>query len=97
MTALDTTLNPSPDSPCPNCETFLNWSDDEKVESESEKAVIFRSLVAIVKLQPELDDSLEAKAVKFLDYVQPFSQKCADPQRLHIFANHLQNYLIIQR
>ncbi|KAK2953084.1 hypothetical protein BLNAU_12073 [Blattamonas nauphoetae] len=43
---------------------------EEKLESEKEKAVIFRSLVAKVKLQPALDSSLEAKAVKFLQSVK---------------------------
>ncbi|KAK2959587.1 hypothetical protein BLNAU_5365 [Blattamonas nauphoetae] len=40
-------------------------------ETVPEKAVVFRSLVATLKLQPALDDSLEAKAVKFLESVAP--------------------------
>ncbi|KAK2955015.1 hypothetical protein BLNAU_9946 [Blattamonas nauphoetae] len=49
---------------------FLNWSEDDK-ETYPEKAVVFQSLVATVKLRPVLDVSLEAKAVKFLDSVFP--------------------------
>ncbi|KAK2955270.1 hypothetical protein BLNAU_9822 [Blattamonas nauphoetae] len=54
-----------------DCSRFLNW-DEKKLETENEKVVVFWSLVATLKLQPALDDSLEAKALKFL--------KCVDPQ-----------------
>ncbi|KAK2950658.1 hypothetical protein BLNAU_14329 [Blattamonas nauphoetae] len=60
-----------------HCSAFLNWQSN-RLESENEKAVIFRSLVATVKIQPALDDPLEAKAVKFLEYVTPYSSKGAD-------------------
>ncbi|KAK2956329.1 hypothetical protein BLNAU_8696 [Blattamonas nauphoetae] len=53
-----------------DCSPFLNWTKD-KTDSESEKAVIFLSLVATVKSQPVFDVSLEAKAVKFLECVVP--------------------------
>ncbi|KAK2953982.1 hypothetical protein BLNAU_11084 [Blattamonas nauphoetae] len=51
-----------------DCSPFLNWTEDT-LDSEEKKAVVFRSLVATVKLQPVLDDSLEAKAVRFLESV----------------------------
>ncbi|KAK2952601.1 hypothetical protein BLNAU_12429 [Blattamonas nauphoetae] len=70
MTGLDLKLNPSTDSPCPDCSRFMNW-DEEELESDHEKAVVFRSLVATVKLQPALDVSLEARAVKLLKSVNP--------------------------
>ncbi|KAK2958147.1 hypothetical protein BLNAU_6851 [Blattamonas nauphoetae] len=41
-------------------------------------AVVFRSLVATVKLQPSLDDSLEAEAVEFLESVTPTQYSEAD-------------------
>ncbi|KAK2955011.1 hypothetical protein BLNAU_9942 [Blattamonas nauphoetae] len=47
---------------------FLNWNE-ENLESEEEKAIVFRSLVATLKLQHVLDVSLEAKAVRFLKSV----------------------------
>ncbi|KAK2957949.1 hypothetical protein BLNAU_7125 [Blattamonas nauphoetae] len=50
------------------CFPFLNWNDGI-FRSEHEKVVIFRSLVATVKFQPTLDDSLLAKAVKLLESV----------------------------
>ncbi|KAK2957930.1 hypothetical protein BLNAU_7106 [Blattamonas nauphoetae] len=49
-----------------DCSPFLNWNE-EKLPSEDAKAIVFRSLVATVKLQPALDDSLEAKAIEFLE------------------------------
>ncbi|KAK2961556.1 hypothetical protein BLNAU_3354 [Blattamonas nauphoetae] len=58
------------DYSCPDCSPFLNWTFLLK-ESEQEKAVVFRSLVATVKIQPALDASLEAKAVSFLKFVIP--------------------------
>ncbi|KAK2956989.1 hypothetical protein BLNAU_8064 [Blattamonas nauphoetae] len=60
-----------------NCQPFLNWSG-EKLESNSEKVTIFRSLVATVKFQPVLDVSLETKAVKFLKIVEPQNESSAD-------------------
>ncbi|KAK2952977.1 hypothetical protein BLNAU_11966 [Blattamonas nauphoetae] len=56
---------------------FLNWNEEE-IETESEKAVVFRSLVATVKLQSALDDSLEAKTVKFLESVDAKDEDSAD-------------------
>ncbi|KAK2960223.1 hypothetical protein BLNAU_4776 [Blattamonas nauphoetae] len=70
-------ISTSPDSPCADCSAFLNWNE-EKLESEEEMAIILRSLVATLKLQPTFDDSLEAKAVKFLESVDPQGTKSAD-------------------
>ncbi|KAK2959906.1 hypothetical protein BLNAU_5103 [Blattamonas nauphoetae] len=67
-------MSPSADSPCSDCSAFLNW-DEEEPGSESEKGVVFRSLVATVKLQPAFDDSLKARAVKLLLYVTPWNPK----------------------
>ncbi|KAK2942365.1 hypothetical protein BLNAU_22708 [Blattamonas nauphoetae] len=47
-------------------------------QSYEDNAVVFQSLVATVKLQPELDVSLEAKVVKFLEYVDPDDDDSAD-------------------
>ncbi|KAK2939908.1 hypothetical protein BLNAU_25185 [Blattamonas nauphoetae] len=58
----------STDSPSPDCSAFLNW-DGETFPSEDEQAVIFRSLVATVKFKPVLNDSLEAKSVRYLNSV----------------------------
>ncbi|KAK2950831.1 hypothetical protein BLNAU_14249 [Blattamonas nauphoetae] len=44
---------------------FLNW-DEKELTTEHEKAVVFGSLAATVKIQPQLDVCLEAKAVQFL-------------------------------
>ncbi|KAK2942659.1 hypothetical protein BLNAU_22420 [Blattamonas nauphoetae] len=60
-----------------DCTSFLNWSDGRQ-ESAEEKAIVFRSLVATLKLQPTLDVSLEAKAVKFLEYVVPNDKESAE-------------------
>ncbi|KAK2944304.1 hypothetical protein BLNAU_20800 [Blattamonas nauphoetae] len=49
-----------------HCSAFLNW-DEEEPESGAEKAVVFQSLVTTMKLQTVLDDSLEAKAILFLE------------------------------
>ncbi|KAK2960947.1 hypothetical protein BLNAU_4034 [Blattamonas nauphoetae] len=57
-------------SSSPECTPFLNWKEEEPL-SQSEKAVVFQSLVATMKLRPAFDDFLIAKAVKFLEYVQP--------------------------
>ncbi|KAK2959941.1 hypothetical protein BLNAU_5138 [Blattamonas nauphoetae] len=59
-----------------DCSPFMNW-DTEPLESESEKAVVLRSLVATLKLQTSLDDSLETKAVKLLVSVNPRDQYSA--------------------
>ncbi|KAK2948688.1 hypothetical protein BLNAU_16326 [Blattamonas nauphoetae] len=68
---------PSPQLPFSmDCSQFLNW-DEEKLESEQEKAVVFRSLVATLKSQHALDALLEAKAVKFLESVDPPTQYSA--------------------
>ncbi|KAK2955110.1 hypothetical protein BLNAU_9839 [Blattamonas nauphoetae] len=59
------------------CSRFLNWKEN-KFKTESERSVIFRSLVATVKLQSELDVSLEAKAVKLLKSLAPQFEGQAD-------------------
>ncbi|KAK2946961.1 hypothetical protein BLNAU_18119 [Blattamonas nauphoetae] len=56
-----------------NCSDFMNWSENRRA-SQKENAVIFRSLVARVKLQLALDASLETKAVKFLESVDTNSR-----------------------
>ncbi|KAK2944969.1 hypothetical protein BLNAU_20145 [Blattamonas nauphoetae] len=48
------------------------------LESKADTSVVFRSLVATVKLQPAFDDSLEAKAEKFLEYVDLQNTDSAD-------------------
>ncbi|KAK2953065.1 hypothetical protein BLNAU_12054 [Blattamonas nauphoetae] len=60
-----------------DCSPFLNWSEEEP-ESVVQKADIFRSLVATVKLQPALDDSLERKAINFLESVDPDDEETSD-------------------
>ncbi|KAK2948869.1 hypothetical protein BLNAU_16212 [Blattamonas nauphoetae] len=60
-----------------DCSPFRNWSVQE-YPSESRRTVLFRSLVATVKLQPALDASLEAKAVQFLRSAIPFSTDSTD-------------------
>ncbi|KAK2955736.1 hypothetical protein BLNAU_9272 [Blattamonas nauphoetae] len=77
MTTLDAKISSSTDSPCPDSSPFLNWSEDED-ESESQTAVVFRSLVATLKLQPALDDNLEEKAVRLLESVTSCAQSSAD-------------------
>ncbi|KAK2948996.1 hypothetical protein BLNAU_16102 [Blattamonas nauphoetae] len=56
---------------------FLNWEEDRSV-SEHEQAVIFRSLVATVKVQPTFGLSLETKIVTFLESVDPKDEESAD-------------------
>ncbi|KAK2956612.1 hypothetical protein BLNAU_8452 [Blattamonas nauphoetae] len=56
---------------------FQNWSEDEH-GSDDEKAVVFQSLVATITFQSVFDVSLEAKAVKFLKYVEPHNEESAD-------------------
>ncbi|KAK2957561.1 hypothetical protein BLNAU_7460 [Blattamonas nauphoetae] len=53
-----------------NCSSFLNWVYNP-IESVHKKGVVFRSLVATLKIHPALDASLEAKAVKLLKSVRP--------------------------
>ncbi|KAK2963522.1 hypothetical protein BLNAU_1565 [Blattamonas nauphoetae] len=60
-----------------DCSRFLNWSD-EKLEFEHEKANVFRSLVATLKILPSLDDSLEDKVVKCIECVSPQQHYSAD-------------------
>ncbi|KAK2957504.1 hypothetical protein BLNAU_7403 [Blattamonas nauphoetae] len=77
MSTLVTNSSSSTDSTCDDCSPFLNW-DEEEHESDQEKAVVFRSLVATLKLQPSLDDYLVARAMKLLDYVVPSDRQSAD-------------------
>ncbi|KAK2960214.1 hypothetical protein BLNAU_4767 [Blattamonas nauphoetae] len=71
-----------------DCSAFLNWSEDQH-QSDKEKAVVFRSLVATVKSQSALDASLEAEAVKFLDSVDPKNSKAATH-----YLNNLESYFV---
>ncbi|KAK2948839.1 hypothetical protein BLNAU_16182 [Blattamonas nauphoetae] len=82
MTGLDTKQSSSTDSLSSNCLPFLKWSYSWK-ESESEKAVIFLSIVATVNIQSALDVSLEAKAVKFLESVK-FGQPCDESSTVFV-------------
>ncbi|KAK2961573.1 hypothetical protein BLNAU_3371 [Blattamonas nauphoetae] len=77
MTVLEPNQNSSLDASCFDTSIFLNWSEDP-LESVHDKAVVFRSLVATVKLQSALDASLETKAVKFLESVVPKYPNSAD-------------------
>ncbi|KAK2942919.1 hypothetical protein BLNAU_22178 [Blattamonas nauphoetae] len=72
------------------CYAFMNWTYNRK-ESQPEKAVVFQSLVATVKLKPALDVSLEAKAVKFLKSVKPKDKESADAF-LSSFASNSDDY-----
>ncbi|KAK2954145.1 hypothetical protein BLNAU_10962 [Blattamonas nauphoetae] len=60
-----------------DCSPFLNW-DEEGFDSEQDRAVVFLSLVSTLKSQPALDVSLEAKAVKLLNYMEPYGSDAAD-------------------
>ncbi|KAK2950453.1 hypothetical protein BLNAU_14571 [Blattamonas nauphoetae] len=60
-----------------DCSSFLNWSEDAD-DTVEEKAVVFGSLVATLKLQPALDEYLETKAVKFLKSVDAKDSESAD-------------------
>ncbi|KAK2946525.1 hypothetical protein BLNAU_18567 [Blattamonas nauphoetae] len=60
-----------------DCSPFLNWTE-EAFESENEMAVVFRSLVATLRLQPVLDASLEAKAKTLLESVENGLEDSAD-------------------
>ncbi|KAK2953041.1 hypothetical protein BLNAU_12030 [Blattamonas nauphoetae] len=77
MTVIDTKIDASTDFACPDSSAFLNW-DGNSVDSEHERTVVFQSLVATVKIQAALDDSLEVKAVKFLTSVDPKTRSSAD-------------------
>ncbi|KAK2954146.1 hypothetical protein BLNAU_10963 [Blattamonas nauphoetae] len=77
MASLLSNVSPSRDDTCTACYPFLNW-DEYNNKHQHENAIIFRSLVATVKLQPALDDSLEAKAVNFLNTVDPNEGESAD-------------------
>ncbi|KAK2946427.1 hypothetical protein BLNAU_18678 [Blattamonas nauphoetae] len=77
MTTLDASSSSVPNSSWPDCSAFLNWSTGKR-DSEHEKALVFQSLVATVKLQPVFHDSLEAKAVIFLKSVNPDDKESAD-------------------
>ncbi|KAK2947106.1 hypothetical protein BLNAU_17958 [Blattamonas nauphoetae] len=75
MTTSSAYASSSTDSPDRDCSASLvNWRRSKRF-SDDEIAVVFRSLVATVKLQAALDVSLEAKAVKFLDSVIPENHK----------------------
>ncbi|KAK2952991.1 putative Tubulin gamma chain [Blattamonas nauphoetae] len=77
MTTLPSKTSSSTDSSSPDCSSFLNWNG-KKLGSKAEKTVVFRSLVATVKFQHDLDVSLEAKAVKFLKSVDPKTRLSAN-------------------
>ncbi|KAK2943327.1 hypothetical protein BLNAU_21752 [Blattamonas nauphoetae] len=86
MTALDTKRSCSTDSPSSDCFPFLNWKYHFQ-ESDEEKAVVFRSLVATVQSQHALDVSLEEKAVEFLESVDLYHEESGD-DFLHSFASN---------
>ncbi|KAK2946413.1 hypothetical protein BLNAU_18664 [Blattamonas nauphoetae] len=77
MTTSDVKISSFSDSPNSDCSAFLNW-DEKPYESESEKAVVFRSLVATVEIPPPLNVSLETKAVQFLESVTTMCRGSAD-------------------
>ncbi|KAK2941472.1 hypothetical protein BLNAU_23619 [Blattamonas nauphoetae] len=77
MTTSAVKISSYSDSPNSDCSAFLNW-DEDPFESESEKAVVFRSLVATMRLQPALDDSQEVAAMKLLKYVTHGKVSSAD-------------------
>ncbi|KAK2955434.1 hypothetical protein BLNAU_9662 [Blattamonas nauphoetae] len=56
-----------------DCLPFLNYVEEE-LDSVEEWAIVFRSLVATLKIHPVLDEYLETKAVKFLKSVRPKGQ-----------------------
>ncbi|KAK2960282.1 hypothetical protein BLNAU_4835 [Blattamonas nauphoetae] len=83
-------MTSSTDSPCPDCSAFLNWSEYFQ-GSGQQTAGIVQSLVATVKLQPALDSSLEAKAVKFLESVNLKTKESA-AAFLYRFASNSDNF-----
>ncbi|KAK2953267.1 hypothetical protein BLNAU_11730 [Blattamonas nauphoetae] len=78
-----------------DCSPFLEW-DEEELESAEELAIVFRSLVATLKLQPALDVSLEAKADAFMKTVDPLNHTFADAflESLASFSGDSQRYFI---
>ncbi|KAK2948239.1 hypothetical protein BLNAU_16858 [Blattamonas nauphoetae] len=64
--------------------SFLNWTYTRN-ESDTQKAIVFQSLVATLKSQDALDDSLEAKADTFLKSVKPDGKESAEAF-LHSFG-----------
>ncbi|KAK2957632.1 hypothetical protein BLNAU_7531 [Blattamonas nauphoetae] len=77
MTEIDTKIDASTDYQCPDYSAFLNW-DYKRFDSEHERTVVFQSLVATVKMQAALDDSLEVKAEILLKSVVPSTHEAAD-------------------
>ncbi|KAK2946416.1 hypothetical protein BLNAU_18667 [Blattamonas nauphoetae] len=77
MTTLSASSSSVTNSSCPGCSAFLNWSNGKR-ETKHEKALVFQSLVATMKFQPALDDSLEAKAIIFLKSVDLDNEDAAD-------------------
>ncbi|KAK2949846.1 hypothetical protein BLNAU_15241 [Blattamonas nauphoetae] len=77
MTEIDNKTAPSSSLARSDCSAFLNWNEEE-LESVQEKAIVFPSLVATVKSQPALDDSLEAKAVNVLESMSWDDEESAD-------------------
>ncbi|KAK2964072.1 hypothetical protein BLNAU_1153 [Blattamonas nauphoetae] len=77
MATLNSNRSFSTDSHFPNCSPFLNCNEEER-ESELDKAYVLRSLVATVTLHPALENSLEAKAVKFLESIVLDDEATAD-------------------
>ncbi|KAK2951319.1 hypothetical protein BLNAU_13698 [Blattamonas nauphoetae] len=77
MSVLSTKMNSSSDSSCTDCDPFLIW-DQEDLESVQEREIVYRSLVATLKVQPALDVSLEAKAVKLLESLLSFEKTSAN-------------------
>ncbi|KAK2953915.1 hypothetical protein BLNAU_11175 [Blattamonas nauphoetae] len=77
MTGLYSKIITFTNSLCTDSSPFLNWNE-ETYYTVVEKAVVFQSLVALLKLQPALDVSLEAKAAKFLESVVARNRDFAD-------------------
>ncbi|KAK2950459.1 hypothetical protein BLNAU_14577 [Blattamonas nauphoetae] len=69
-------MNTSADYSCPDPSAFLNWTE-EKSETEDEPAVVFQSLISTLQLQPAVDVSLEAKAVRFIKSVSQTTRSSA--------------------
>ncbi|KAK2956660.1 hypothetical protein BLNAU_8294 [Blattamonas nauphoetae] len=60
-----------------DCHPFLKWNET-KLKSDIEKTVVFRSLVASVKLLPPFAYFLEERALILLEYVTPNNKKKAE-------------------
>ncbi|KAK2942533.1 hypothetical protein BLNAU_22561 [Blattamonas nauphoetae] len=69
-----------------DCSPFLNWTEKPH-KSVRKTAVVFRSLVATLRLKPALNDSLEAKAVKLLKSVKPKDKQSADAFVISLSSN----------